>query len=78
MNKPRIFPKSLKIEGSNFNMCKFSKLFISVIGYVHKSSENQSYTVSLYKKCQQAEISGFFVTTSIFTFSHTTDVYRLP
>ena len=32
MNKPGIFPKSLKIEGSNFKMCKLSKFLFSVIG----------------------------------------------
>ena len=66
MNKPSIFPKSLKIEGSNFKMCKLSKFLFSVIGYICKSSENLSFTVNRF---QQAEITLIFVPTSIFAFS---------
>ena len=64
MNKPRIFPKSLKIEGSNCQTSKLSKIFISLIRYICKSSENYSFTVYKY---QQAEIALIFVPTSILT-----------
>ena len=63
MNKPRIFPKST-LEGSNFKTCKFSKIFICLIGYICKSSEYYSYTVY---KCQQAEIILVFVPTLMFS-----------
>ena len=68
MNKPRIFPKSLK-EGSNFKTCKLRKYLFSVIGYICKSSENLSFTVNRF---QQTEITLIFVPTSIFAFSYTT------
>ena len=55
--------------GSNFKMCKLSKFFISVIGYICKSSENLSFT---FNRFQQAEITLIFVPTSIFAFSYTT------
>ena len=71
MNKPRIFPKSLNWRVSNFKTCKFSKIFICLIGYICKSSEYYSFTVY---KCQHAEITLVFVPTSIFTFSYTSDI----
>ena len=60
-----------KIKGSNFKICKLSKIAFSMIG--HKSHEN--YVCSVYK-CQQAEITLVFVPTPIhdFTFSYTTDI----
>ena len=71
MNKPSIFPKKSKIDGgSNFKTCKLNKYFISVIGYICKASENQYFTVN---RCKQTEITLFFVCTSIFAFSYTTD-----
>ena len=69
MNKPRIFPKSLKKEGSNFKTCILSIFLFPVIGYICKSSENLSFTVNRF---QQAEITLIFVPTSIFAFSYTT------
>ena len=69
MNKPRIFPKKSKIEGSNFKACKLSKFLFSVIGYICKSSENLSFTVNRF---QRAEITLIFVPTSMFAFSYTT------
>ena len=58
MNNPRIFPKSLKLEGSNFKMCKISKIFICLIGYICKTSKYMYYFFTVYK-CQHAEITWF-------------------
>ena len=71
MNKPRISPKSLKLEGSNLKTCKISKIFICLIGYICKTFKYYSFTV--YKR-QHAEIALVFVPTSIFTFFYTTDI----
>ena len=57
MNKPRIFSKSLLIEGSNSKRGQIPKFCISTTGYICKSSENYSYTVY---KCQQADINLVF------------------
>ena len=71
MNRPRIFPKKSKLEGSNFKTCKFSKIFICLIGFICKSSEYYSFTVY---KCQHAPITLVFVPNSTFKFSYTTDI----
>ena len=60
-----VLPESL------ISSSELSDRYISMIGYMYKSSENLSYTVY---KCQQAKITLLFVPTSIFTFLYTTDV----
>ena len=65
MNKPRIFPKSLKLEGSNFKMCKISKIFICLTGYICKTSKYYSFIVY---KCQHAEITWFLYLLQYFHF----------
>ena len=71
MNKPRIFPKSLKIEGSNLKTTNQAKCLSPWFDIICKSHENYSFTVY---KCQLAEITLVLVPTSIFTFSYTTDI----
>ena len=66
MNKPRIFPKSLKQSGQilkRVNLETF-QLYVNHLKTYH----------TLFTKSQQAEITRVFVPTSIFTFSYTTDI----
>ena len=71
MNKPRIFPKSMKMRGQflkwvnleTFQLYDFD-LYLNHLKTCH----------SLFTKGQQTEITLVFVPTSIFTFPYPSDI----
>ena len=71
MNKPRIFPKSLKKRGQFLKWVSLEtfQLYDSDL-YVNYLKPYRT----LFTKSHQAEITLVFVPTSIFTFSHTSDI----
>ena len=71
MNKPRIFPKSLKWRGQILKRVNLgtSQLYNLDIYVNHLKTYH-----TLLNKSQHAEITLFFVPTSIFTFSYTTAI----
>ena len=71
MNKPRIFPKSLKKRGQILKWVNLETFQL----YDFDLDVNHLKTYhTLFTKSQQAEITLVFVPSSIFTFSYTSDI----
>ena len=71
MNKPRIFPKSLKYRGQILNWVNLETFQLYDFD-LYVNHLKTYYT--LLTKSQQGEITLIFVPTSIFTFSYASDI----